>query len=1019
MTEPAASSSSRGKTWGLVAIVLLALGLGVWLWSKRDAASESNAEAKAGPSDRLTKLGKAGEADRKGLQVPKLEREAKAAITGTVRTRGGGPIANAQICVTADPSELRGLGDGRPICTRSEHDGHYRIEGLWPVPVDVDASAPEHRPARWKRPGNFLNWRPQLHLRPGEVREGVDLELRHGGTKLGGVIKDISGGEIEGALVTVRGGEWGQGPKAIGTSDADGRFEIWTEPGAVEIQALAAGYAASSTSAFSPSNTVELFLTPESILVGQVVHAETGEPIADVTVTAGGNAFDFDSDAVRSDADGNFRIVGLPPGIYKPVAQGEPSRGVAEGRSVYGIASTQVHLGLGQTSKPVEIRVHSAALIEGRVVKAGTDEGCPEAWVTLTHVETKERHYGGGDPDGHVLIRGVLPGEYEVVVDCLGMVGEVDYPKLEVAEANLVDQVWEVREGLAIRGEIVDAEGNPVADMQVVARMQVDASNARGQVTQSFSPETEEDGAFEIPGLLAGGYELAAWGERPVAEEPIIVTLESGADRNDVRIELPATGSVRGRVVDERGAGQANVAVEAGLIGGGWRRANTRTDDAGNFTLEHVRVGEVRVQASTDRWGDTLRRPGTSDDDVQGEVVSIAANAVTEVELIIESRSGAIRGHVFDETGAPVDDAFVHAERMSDSATANKARSRNAVRWDWNSTPHLSEPDGSFEIGDLSEGSYVVRAYRKGGGEAIAEDVVVGSSVDLTIVPTGVLAGVVRVEGGPPPERFTISARDNGRGLNASDHYFRTDGRWELRELSAGTYTINVDSSAGNGELIVELESGAVEDKLEIVLQPRVTIKGRLIDSSTREPVPGMRVTVQARGGSWMFSGDGKPGPEVSDEQGNFMVENAATGRVRLAIMPRTFNETSGYSWTMLNRTLEPEPKVQDFGDIPLIRDRLEPGQAAGDLGFELQQTDPNLEAEELRLTVGLIRPGGPAEASGLAVGDVIEAVDGTGVLGLDATLYWKLTRVPEGTVIELTIAGGKSVKITAGPPRE
>ena len=812
-------------------------------------------------------------------------------------------------------------------------------------------------------------------------------------------------------MVTVVHGRFGADGRAIARSDESGRFQLWTKPGPLWLSARAEGYGDSSTQGFAPSSKTQLFMTPESILVGRVVHAQTGEPVADVTVSSGGGRWNQGrGDDVRSDAEGNFRIRGLHPGVYKPEARSD---------NFYGVAATQVHLGLGQTSEPIELRVHPVAFVEGRIVRAGTDEVCQEGTVTLLGVSTKERVTGQTDEEGHVILRGVLPGEYEVEVGCVGLVAQAEYPKLVVASENLIEQVWEVREGQTIRGVVVDSEGQPVAKMGVNARMQIDGGNARAQSTFAWAGESELDGSFELAGLLPGKYELGVWGDRPRPKEPSIVDLEPGIDRNDVRIELPGSGSIHGRVVDDHGLGQANVEVESGLIGE-WKESQSRTDDEGNFTIEHVRAGEVRVSASADRWGQSLRRPGSHDDDEQGEVVTVVSGETVEVELVVEGRSGVIRGRVLDEDGAPVDDAFIQAERMSDSATANKARSRNSVRWDWgNSQPHLSEIDGSFVLEDLSEGTYVVRAHRKGGGEAIVEDVALGSEVELTIAPTGVLAGKIEVPGGKPPERFSIAARDDAAGLSFDDKYFRTEGEWALHELPAGKYTLTVDSSAGVGELVVELVSGGKQEDLVITLQPRVTIKGRLIDADTRAPVPGMKVSISVGSGGWSFNSEAKPGSEISDEQGQFEVADAPTGKVRIMITPRDFGLTSDYSWNLFNRTIATEPAIQDLGDITLIADRLEPGQTAGDIGFELAQTDPGLEPEQLRHTVGLVRPGGPAEASGIAVGDVIKKVEGKSVVGEDYRSYWKLVAAPQGTVIALGLASGKSVSIELGPPRD
>lgn len=330
----------------------------------------------------------------------------------------------------------------------------------------------------------------------------------------------------------------------------------------------------------------------------------------------------------------------------------------------------------------------------------------------------------------------------------------------------------------------------------------------------------------------------------------------------------------------------------------------------------------------------------------------------------------------------------------------------------------LSDHDGSFELRELADGNYMIRAYREGGGEAVLEGVAVGSSdAVLTIAETGRVAGKVTLASGGAPDRFTVKLRDRSTGLDRSDDFFRTAGKFSLRELPPGKYEVTVSAREGSAQTEVVLESGQAVDDLVIELSNKVTVKGRLVDADTRAPIPGMRVSVQARSGMYMFGPD-QPGERrnVSDAEGRFEVEDAPAGKVELVIMPRNFDYKK-YMWTQRFVTLPSEPAVQDLGDIEMIAARLDTMQEkAGDLGFKTKSNEPGTEPEDAFFEVAVIRPGGPAEGSGLEVGDRILEVDGRGVSGLDSHRYRTLTRAPPGTVIELTIEGGKQVKIELGP---
>jgi hypothetical protein len=937
-----------------------------------------------------------------------VEGHAKATLTGTVRTRGAGPIAGARVCAWPDPGRLHGLPGGEPRCSITDVAGVYRIEGLWPVGTNATASAPEHLPREWKRPGTRATWQSAIALEPGKVRAGVDFELERGGSKITGIVKDLSGGEIEGARVREASGMFQNERGGVAWTNAEGRFELWTRSGEVGLEADAEGYASAWLPAHSPSGSIELVLTPESVLVGIVVDAKTDEPLPSIEVWAQGSGFGGDrSDSVRTDDEGGFRISRLHPGSYKAHARGE---------MLLGEAPALVHLGLGQTSEAIEIRVHPASYVEGRIIEAGSDRACAEGRVTLVRIGVDSKHDGRSDLEGNVHVGGLLPGRYGVAVQCAGMIAEPSYPEVEVAGDAIVGQVWTVRSGLSMRGVVVDAHGQPVVGVPVSAEMIVDPDAPRAQTTSGYA-KTGDVGDFELPGLLPGRYEINVFGERPTPPEPMVVELDPGIDRNDLRIELPASARLRGRVVDEQGVAQTGLAVRVKPLGG-WSSTRAQTDDEGRFLIEYAPVGKVRVAAMSDRWGNESRKPGTTDDDEQGEQVELVAGQTAEVELVIESRAGVIHGKVLDEHASPVGDAFVSVERMSDSATASSGGSSRAIRWDYGRQPHLTEPDGSFSVDGLNPGKYVVRAYRKGGGEGLAENVALGSSIEIRLVATGALGGVVKLEGGGAIESFTITAKDDALGLKFSDRFFETQGKWSLTALPPGNYAIAAESPSATASTTVELAEGDVRTDIELLLQTRVSVTGRLVDLHTRVGIAGIHVSISKRGDSFRLP-DGKEFGEhenVTDAEGRFKVERVPSGRVQIIAIPRTGTETGDYAWTFLHRTLLGEPIDQDLGELALVANRLEGDEEAGDLGFERKRAEPSTDDEAIQHVVGLVRPGGPAEAGGLAIGDVIETIDGTSVSGTDSDYWNPLVSVPPGTTLELGLQGGKVVTITAGP---
>src|SRR6185436_14994143 len=96
-------------------------------------------------------------------------------------------------------------------------------------------------------------------------------------------------------------------------TDEQGRFSLWVDPGGVEVEASADGYAPGREWGHAPGR-FEILLTPESSLAGTVVDAATNQPVAGARVTLDSGPFE---DGVPgsdiTDADGKFRVEPLTP----------------------------------------------------------------------------------------------------------------------------------------------------------------------------------------------------------------------------------------------------------------------------------------------------------------------------------------------------------------------------------------------------------------------------------------------------------------------------------------------------------------------------------------------------------------------------------------------------------------------------------------------------------------------------------------------------------------------------------
>src|SRR5690606_37451292 len=99
---------------------------------------------------------------------------------------------------------------------------------------------------------------------------------------------------------------------------------------------------------------------------------------------------------------------------------------------------------------------------------------------------------------------------------------------------------------------------------------------------------------------------------------------------------------------------------------------------------------------------------------------------------------------------------------------------------------------------------------------------------------------------------------------------------------------------------------------------------------------------------------------------------------------------------------------------IKIARRRVPENEAPGDLGLTLREPAPGTEPDQARLMVAFVRPNGPAMKAGIVVGDEIVSVDGQDVTGAHGYLFRELARVKAGTEVQLGLARGVIVALTA-----
>ena len=745
---------------------------GGWLGSVQERGRGKDADEKV----------EAGDA-RRGRRIDAAT-VARGAIEGTVRDKVGAPVV-AQVCGKAASDDLAAVEIGEPVCVTSGADGRYRLSGVLPASYSVGAAARGFIPATYCD----ANRRNRFDLGPGEERHGVDIVLQPGGVELAGVVKDVGGGPVEGALLKTQ--------LAMGValhaavrmrSMADGRFRIGSRRTSSCSSRRPMGMRTAGVGRARPGRPSRFSSCPSRCCRGGWSTSGPACPCQargwPAPEKGRRTSADLRGGGGRADDQGRFRLTRLPPGRYKPVATSP--RG-------YGQARESVLLGLGQSVDGVVIEMHPAAMVTGRILVAGSEAPCSSGWVSLSDAKRERYFREDVGRDGRIRDRGSggrpVPGHDHVH----GFLAEEQYPDLVVSAGEPpAEQRWTARPAARIRGTVRTSEGAPLANASVSAHL-------HGAQGTRVSPNvgdagTGADGRFEMTGLVSGTYAVSASArEHPQTFWPGLVTVgEAGEATVDIRLDVG--GDLLGEVVDDKGHPVAGVGLNAESSAGDEDEAlrsmlgipAPTTADDGSFALRGLRPGTYRLSADRGPGFEarSLRSRGKRHADDGGERIEVAAGKTVRASFVVDSHSGVIRGRVVDGRGGPITDALVDAERESGPSGLGP-RSGAVGQVGRPGRPIMTDSDGRFAIEKLAPGTYTLRAHRPGGGEALAEGVAVGADADLTIRPTGSIAGKV-VSDGTVPDEMTIALVNRQTGFSRRERFFRTAGEFALRDLPPG-----------------------------------------------------------------------------------------------------------------------------------------------------------------------------------------------------------------------------------------
>jgi protocatechuate 3,4-dioxygenase beta subunit len=821
-------------------------------------------------------------------------------ISGRVLGPDGHPVADAPVTWFATSSPMQALADATS-CKKASPAGQTRSDADGRFQVALDPSGPLVAVSIRIEPAGL----PWVELEgpydPAETLRLADLDLPAPQTVAGTVVGP-DGKPIAGARVAVRQGTRFDRDEATifaeATAGSDGAFRIANAPPApARLSVRAAGWPPHERSLRADSGSLRVALERGASVSGTVLDA-SGRPAAGALVRSG-------SVAATTDAQGHYRLDGVPPGLQR-VEASAPGGMVARKGGVRLAAASPAS---------ADLQLQAGATISGTVIDALTRR--PIAGARIAVAEASGSGAGSSEPSeftrsdakGRFSAPGLLPADYEIRAVKAGYLAAT-LPRIPASVRPAASASIALVPAASIAGKVVDAQGKPVAGASVSLEP---ARSGRGRFAggggfaafrgarAELSTRTGPDGAFRLEGLAAipSGVPLTAshTGFAP-AERPGI-TLKAGQALTGIVLVLPAGLSVKGRVVDDASQPVAGAAVRVSpsegrgpgrffrRAGGGASPPNAVTAADGSFTVTGLAAGSYDVTASHDGFS-----PKTA------SALPAPARQPTGWPSIVLSGGVAVSGVVHDDQGAPVVGASVSlfGEGADPSPTATDAT-------------------GAFRIANLAKGRPLV-LMTDASGFAFSSRSVTPPAEGISIVlgKAGTIRGHVTDGGtGTPVAAFSVSATPAARGRRGfgggggpaagfgtpAQVQYAEDGSFEL-SVAPGTWNVRAtaDGYRPSDVANLDLDAGETKEGVEIALKRGGGLSGHVVDNRGN-PVSGANVACCSAGGGGNGPGGfgpagGASGPTATtDGDGHFALDGLPDGHVTLTVTSTDYVTTS------------------------------------------------------------------------------------------------------------------------------
>lgn len=731
-----------------------------------------------------------------------------AAITGSVMTPDGKPVAGARVSTYAPESDdarrarlLSEQPEAIPLATtQTDAKGAFSLESPKSAIASVRVSLRGYAPAA----------RSVERDEDSLVFVLEKLEMRSGTVK-------ADGKPVANATVVMTGGEF------VTKTSAEGRYELPLSKRGGAITVLHPDYAIDSEAFMNPSETVlraklDRTLKKGTAITGKVVSSDGKTPVAGAAIMVDGWPL------ATSAEDGSFTITRAPLKWNTLVARKDS------------LMATRV-AGKDNTAA-VMLKLEKAATFSGRVIDEKTKMPVigadirllPRAGGPMMRLSEGPSYSATADakggfaivaPAGGYTITAMHPAYDNDFIDTEALAGQTASRDLALTPLARVSGmvVDEANKPVAAATVGSEATGDPIAAMMRGGPRRFtrgDSQSAASGPDGKFSLRTNGDRELRIraskKGLPTGrteGMKLAA-GER----------------KNGVVIALPSGILVTGKIMDGEGNALSGALVNAsetqgrGSDGGGVRRMVVNIGGGGSSDDEAVQTasdGTFSMRLKEGVYDFNAKREGYSAKTVRATTVSPSGTTPIEIRL---------------------DPAVQISGRVTRGSVGIEGVSLFVFGMQGNQSNATTAPDGSFTLENLSPGQVGVFLGKE--SDFIQEQRTLtapGRDVLIELPPGGRVSGRVIEKGTRRPvtsfEAGISRSRGGGpmvmMGPPQTKAFTNDDGSFVLENVPTGSATL-VANAPGfvSGRLNLTIEEGKSIDDVVVELDTGVKLLGKV-----------------------------------------------------------------------------------------------------------------------------------------------------------------------------------------------